>query len=186
MLPQAIAAFMPCLVVHSSGPGTFGRVLKKASPPLAAREDHPDPPERRLGFRAGRRNAPRFAPPRGTVPCRPAGPGTATGQRPPGRGAGRGLWPPAGGLHPQRRAGAMTPAGTRRTCDRISCLPAGYRCGWHLFSTLSGQIPVRQGAGKLGAHQLSDVAGDPLAQLALQFFVQHVADQIAQQVFVKD
>jgi len=48
---------------------------------------------------------PRFPRPRGTIPCRPAGPGTPQASaRPGGReapamggsGAGRGLWPPAG------------------------------------------------------------------------------------------
>jgi hypothetical protein len=56
-------------------------------------------------LRAGTGNAPRFPRPRGTVPCRPAGPGTTQASaRPGGReapamggsGAGRGLWPPAG------------------------------------------------------------------------------------------
>jgi hypothetical protein len=55
---------------------------EKASPPLAGREDHSDPSERRLRFRAGTGNAPRFPRPRGTVPCRLAGPETAEGQRP--------------------------------------------------------------------------------------------------------
>jgi hypothetical protein len=36
--------------------------------------------------RAGPGNAARFPRPRATVPCGPAGPGTATGQRPPGAG----------------------------------------------------------------------------------------------------
>ena len=55
--------------------------------------------------RAGSGNAARFPRPRGTVPCRPAGPGTTQASARPGgckapagggAGAGRGLWPPAG------------------------------------------------------------------------------------------
>ena len=55
--------------------------------------------------RAGTGNAARFPRPRGTVPCRPVGPGdTEASARPGGceapagggSGAGRGLWPPAG------------------------------------------------------------------------------------------
>ncbi len=54
---------------------------------------------------AGTGNAQRFPRPRGTVPCRPAGPGSTEASARPGggeapagggAGAGRGLWPPAG------------------------------------------------------------------------------------------
>ncbi|MCA3453512.1 MAG: hypothetical protein IOC92_02085 [Rhodobacter sp.] len=41
--------------------GGFARVPELAAPPHAGREDHPDPPDRRLAIPGGPRSAARFA-----------------------------------------------------------------------------------------------------------------------------
>ncbi len=101
-------------------------------------------------LRAGTGNAARFPRPRGTLPHRPAGPGTPQASaRPGGReapaeggaGAGRGLWPPAGQGSAWCCAGAMAPA--REAGAVLSPLRAGE-------TRPAFPLPARNGALQTG------------------------------------
>jgi hypothetical protein len=112
----------------------------------------------------GNRKRIAFPRPRGTVPCRPAGPSATKASARPGgceapamggSGAGRGLWPPAGGMSTWRCGrgdgpcqlsgdGTFTsPNGVKkrtafpRLCGTVPCRPAGPE-------TAEGQRPTRR------------------------------------------
>jgi len=90
------AHLLQCVGTETLASGHNWQGAETAIRPPARREKRPGPGKAIAPLGGIRKRDPRFPRPRGTVPRRPAGPGTTSGQRPPW--AGRAL---AGGFGPR-------------------------------------------------------------------------------------